>query len=270
MKIIVSGQASACLAQTGEGITDSQSLQALDGLRYDGDLCANYLDHELLNEISIVGGAIQIAFDPRRAELRVISEYWSPAALNPDQLQALVDQTNGQWCDGIGEACFDEWSLQSGIDLDLAPLALDDYRPPVADQIEDGRTVPRFAHLAKAVWNGKLDVVRQAVAEKADLNAIYDGHTALLLAIQRQDAQAALLLIEGGADVNRANILGTTPLMKCASLEQPSDAVAVARALLARGANVEVRDMSGKTALDEAQENDQKELVALLKAHHAK
>jgi hypothetical protein len=269
VKIIVSGQASACHAQTGKVITDTQLLQSLNGLRYDGDVCANYLYHELLNDVSIVGGAIQMAFDPQRGGLRVVSEYWSPAALKPDQLQALVDQTLGNWSDGIGEGCFDEWSLQSGIHLDLAPFALDNYERPVAEQVEDGRMVPRFAHLAKAVWKGSLDVVRQAVAEKADLNAIFDGHTALLVAIQREDTQAALLLIEGGADVNRATILGTTPLMACASLKQPADAVAVATALLAKGANVDGRNMAGKTALDEAQDEGRKELAALLTAHRA-
>ena len=266
MKIVVSGPASASHAETGKVITETQSLQALNGLRYDGDLCANYLDHELLNDVSIVGGAIQIAFDPQRGELRVASEYWSPAALNADQLQALVDQTLGQWSDGIGEACFDEWSQQSGVYLDLAPFALDSYEKPVADQVEDGRVVPRFAHLAKAVCNGNLDVVREAVAEKADLNAVYDGHTALLLSIMQQDPQIALLLIEGGADVNRASAIGTTPLMECASLDQPADAVAVATALLARGADPAARDDQGRTALDEAQDNDRKELAALLMA----
>jgi uncharacterized protein len=265
VKIIVSGQASARHAQTDEVITETHLLQALNGLRYDTDVCANYLDHELLNDVSIVGGAIQLEFDPQRSELRVVSEYWSPAALQPDQLQALVDQTLGQWSDGIGEGCFDEWSLQSGIHLDLAPFALDSYERPVADQVEDGRVAPRFAHLAKAVWKGSLDVVRQAVAEKADLNAIYDGHTALLLAIQQQNTQAALLLIEGGADVNRPSVMGTTPLMACASLE-PANAVAVATALLTKGANLDFRDMAGKTALDEAQDNNQKELAALLTA----
>ncbi len=269
MKIVVSGPALACDAQTGEAIADTPLLQTLNGLRYDEDACANYLDHELLNDISIVGGAIQMAFDSQRSELRVVSEYWSPAALQSEQLQMLVDQTLEQWSDGIGEACFDEWSLQSGIHLDLAPFALDNYEPPVADQVEDGRAVPRFAHLAKAVWKGRLDVVREAVVEKADLNAIYDGHTALLLAIQRGETQAALLLIEGGANVDHASVLGTTPLMACASLKQPADAVAVATALLAKGANLEARDMAGNTALDEARDNHQKELVALLTAQRA-
>lgn len=264
MKIIVSGQASASHAETGEEITDAEMLQKLDGLRYDEDVCVNYLYQELLNDISISGGAIQIAFDPRRSELRVISEFWSPEALTPGQLQVLAKDTQGQWCDGIGAACFDEWSLQSGIHLDLAPLALDDYEGAVADQVEDGRAAPRFAHLAKAVCNGRLAVVQQAVAEKADLNAIYDGHPALCLAISQQYVQIALLLIEGGADVNLASVLGGTPLMECASLKQPADAVTVATALLARGANMEAVNHMGNTALVEAQEHDRIELAALL------
>jgi hypothetical protein len=259
MKIIVSGPASAYHGRS-ERITETQLLQALHGLRYDEDVCAKYLDHELLNDVSIVGGAIQIAFDPQRSELRVVSEYWSPAALKPEQLQALADQTYGQWSDGIGEGCFDEWSLQSGINLDLAQ----GHKQAAAEQAEDDRVVPRFAHLAKAVWKGNLAVVREAVAEKADLNSIYDGHTALCLAILRQDPQTALLLIEGGADVNRASVFGKTSLMACASLKRPADAVAVAAALLAKGANVEARDEEGNTALAGAQNNDRKELAALL------
>jgi hypothetical protein len=59
--------------------------------------------------------------------------------------------------------------------------------------------------------------------------------------------------------------------MACASLEQPVDAVAVATALLARGANVEALDLLyGNTALAEAQNNHQTELAALLRAHGAR
>jgi uncharacterized protein len=268
MKIIVSGPASASDAQTDEAISDPQALQALHGLRYDADVCANYIDHALLNDISIVGGAIQLAFDPQAGGLRVVSEYWTPAPLTADQLQALIHETSGQWSDGIGEACFDEWSQQSGIHLDLSPF--DSEEEPVAEQVEDGLPAPCFAHLAKAVWKGKLDVVQQAVAAREDLNATYDGHTALCLAIMRKDAPTALLLIEGGADVNRASVMGKTPLMACAALEQPADAVAVAQALLTKGADVHARNEAGKTALAEAQKNKRNELAAVLKAAGAK
>ena len=264
MKIIVSGQASAHDNETGEIITDAARLQSLSGLRHDGDLCANYLDHDELNDISIVGGAIEIVWAPDQGGLRVVTEYWSPAELSPDQLQALADQTLGQWSDGIGEGCFDEWSQENGIDFDLAPFARDDYEEPVAEQVDDGREVPRFAHLAKAVWKGKLDVVQQAVAEKADLNAIYDGHTALLLAIMKKDAAIALLLIEGGADVNRGTVIGTTPLMACTSLP-PADAMRIAKALVARDCDLEAVDYEGRTAAVVAADNNQPELTEFLK-----
>lgn len=61
MKIIVSGPATACHAQTGEIIADASLLRPLHGLRYDEDLCVNYLYDDLLNDISIVGGAIELA-----------------------------------------------------------------------------------------------------------------------------------------------------------------------------------------------------------------
>ncbi len=250
-------------SQTGEGITDISLLQSLDGLRYEEDLCANYLNDELLNDISLVGGAIALAFDSERGGLRVLCEYWSPTELSPDQLQVLVDQTLGQWSDGIGEGCFDEWSRQSGIDLDLAPFASDCYQSPVSEQVNDGREVPRFAHLAKAVWQEKFDLVRQAVNENADLDVIYDGHTALLLAILRKNAEMTMLLIEGGADVNRASTMGTTPLMACIALE-PEDAITVARALLAKGADLTARDHLGRTALMIAENSPQQELTSLL------
>lgn len=264
MKILVSGQASAHDDETGEIITDAARLQSLGGLRYDGDLCANYLDHEQLNDISIVGGAIEVVWAPDQGGLRVVSEYWSPVELSPDQLQALTDQTLGQWSDGIGEGCFDEWSQESGIGLDLAPFTRDDYQDPVAEQVDDGREVPRFAHLAKAVWRGKLDVVQQAVAERADLNAVYDGHTALLLAIMKKDVAIALLLIEGGADVDRGSVIGTTPLMACTSLP-PADAMRVAKALVARGCDLDAVDYEGQTAATMAANNNQRELAEFLR-----
>jgi hypothetical protein len=270
MKIVVSGRAAARDGETGEVIGDRERLQAVQGLRFDEDLIATYLADACLDEVSISGGAIELQFDAERGELRVISEFWVPEALNEEQLEALIDQTQGQWSDGIGEACFDAWSAEQGIDLDLAPFDLDDYERPVAEQVDDGRVAPRFAHLAKAVWNRRLDVVRQAVAEGADLDAIYDGHSALHLAIVRDEAAMAVLLIEGGADVERANPLGVTPLMACASMAQEAEAVAVAKALLARGARAEVQDMDGKTAAAAARKAKRKELAALLAAHEGR
>jgi hypothetical protein len=264
MKIIVSGQATACHARTGEIIADASLLRPLHGLRYDEDLGANYLYDDLLNDISVVGGAIELVFDPDSGNLRVISEYWSPSGLNVEQLQALADHTLGQWSDGIGEGCFDEWSRQTDIDLDLAPFASDCYQPPTFEQVDDGREVPRFAHLAKAVWNEKVEVVRQAVAEKADLNAVYDGHTALLLAIHRKNVSIVMLLIEGGANVNLASVTGTTPLMACVSLS-PADSITVARALLANGADLSPQDHLGRTASAIATDSHQPELAALLR-----
>ena len=202
-------------------------------------------------------------YDEDRTELRVLSEFWAPRELNQNEITALLDDTRGQWSDGIGAACFDQWEEKSGVHLDLSPSGRSGQ--VVAHQVEDGRTVPRFAHLPKAYWKGKVEIVQQAVSEKADLNALYDGSTTLCLALQKNDVQTALMLIAGGAEVNLL-----APLVRCASLRESADAVKIARALLLRGADVNARDASGTTPLQVARQRQWNELVELLVASGAK
>ncbi len=257
MKIIVSGPAAAYRRGSKEPITDPEVLRGLHGLRYQDDLCTNYHHDEALHAVSIVGGAIAIAYDEAQGELRVVSEYWAPRPLDRREIEALVKETTGQWSDGIGEGCFDEWEEESGIHLDLYPGGAS--RDAQVEQVEDARPVPRFAHLAKAVWRGKLELIEQAIAEKADLNATYDGYTTLRIVIQKDDTVTALRLIEAGADVNLS-----APLTACAGMKDVQGALAVARALLGRGADVNARDASRRTALQRARQAGRAELVELL------
>ncbi len=169
-----------------------------------------------------------------------------------------------QWSDGIGEACFAEWSQAHAIDLDLAPFASEQYQPPEIFQVDDGRPAPRFAHLAKAAWNNRIEVLREAVAAGAELNAIYDGHTALLLSIMRGNVEAAILLIMGGADVNRPSTIGTTPLIACADIADELAAISIANKLLERGADKVARDGFDRTAYDAANKRGKAELAKLL------
>jgi ankyrin repeat protein len=104
-----------------------------------------------------------------------------------------------------------------------------------------------------------MGIVQQAVSEKADLNAIYDGYTTLRLALQKDDAPTALALIEGGADVNRS-----IPLIACAGMRDAAAAVRIARLLISRGANVNAEEESGETALHAAKKRKLDELVTLL------
>jgi ankyrin repeat protein len=58
--------------------------------------------------------------------------------------------------------------------------------------------------VADAAMRGDLQALRAAIARKADVNAPQpDGSTALHWAVERDDLQAADLLIKAGARVTR-------------------------------------------------------------------
>jgi tankyrase len=73
------------------------------------------------------------------------------------------------------------------------------------------------------------------------------------------DADAVLLLIRAGANLNAQSKKGYTPLINCAEPE-------VARVLLAHGADPSIRDADGKTALELARQYGMKEKEAVLSA----
>ena len=114
--------------------------------------------------------------------------------------------------------------------------------------------------LAHAVKKGDLAIVRLVVAAGADVTGKQEsGKTLLEAALEAGQGEIALLLIESGAAVNpdEACILdnegllgsscGMTPLALAASL---GDSASV-KALVDRGANVNIRDSeSGRTPLE--------------------
>ena len=67
--------------------------------------------------------------------------------------------------------------------------------------------------LADAVMAGDRAAVRRLLQQAADVNAAQvDGTTALHWAIRRDDLEIAHLLIGAGADVSAANLAGATPM----------------------------------------------------------
>jgi ankyrin repeat protein len=102
------------------------------------------------------------------------------------------------------------------------------------------------------------EVVRVLAAAGADVNVQdnYYGNTALH---EAPDAATAKALIEAGADINRRNQDGQTPLML--TLDP-----GIARVLLEAGADASVRDKQGRTALDIAREWQLTEKIAVLEA----
>lgn len=94
-----------------------------------------------------------------------------------------------------------------------------------------------------------------------------DDFTALHYAAFFDGPEAALLLVERGADVNALadNELGVQPLNSAAAAGERE----VARILLEHGADPNARTRGGFSPLDAARENVDDELAELLRAHGA-
>lgn len=90
-------------------------------------------------------------------------------------------------------------------------------------------------------------MLRWLVANGADLEveARENKVTPLLVAIERNDAEALNILLDKGAQVNRTNRDRFSPLMAAAEHGQTE----VVRKLLSRGAEVNVHDRRGLTPL---------------------
>ena len=72
-------------------------------------------------------------------------------------------------------------------------------------------------------------------------------------------------VLGAGANINAASVLGYTPLLEAAYCNNPE----VAKVLLANGAQVNVGDNGGDTALAKARRYGYREIEALLRQHGA-
>jgi ankyrin repeat protein len=132
----------------------------------------------------------------------------------------------------------------------VAYLATDP--PPVLDIFEAAAagSHPRVAELLRGD-----EALAQAWTD--------DGFTALHLACFFGTPDAALDLLEAGADPNVAsrNDMGVRPINSAAAGREPFDIV---RLLLDRGADIDGTQTSGHTALDEARIRGEQQLIDLL------
>jgi hypothetical protein len=133
--------------------------------------------------------------------------------------------------------------------------------------------------LSVAAWNGKLGAMKTLIELGDDLNRPNGsyGDTPLLLAAQSPEnsREAVILLVESGADVNKANSFGVTPFIAFAGAFD----VEVTRLAIEHGAEVNSQSQMGTvrvkeptfgtTALMNAAKAGQVETVQLLLEHGA-
>lgn len=234
--------------------------QVLDGWTLADDRLENYLEDPLA-DLGVVGGEIR-AVVGQDGQPYIVVDYWSPELLDDKALEMLEESTIGQLSDGMGENGFG--FVCGGRRLLLMPaLSL----PLEVEQFDDGKSIPPPSRIAIAAREGDLVGLREALASNnADVDSPLVGYTGLHLALLYGHADAALLLIEHGVDVNKPDHIGGTPLDLCALSNSLSDedSVRVARALLSKGADPTHVSETGDTPRSFAESRSKWSLVKLL------
>ena len=210
--ITISGPVEVTDDATEEVIKDPDRLKQFGGLSSGRETCSKY-HHGKVLDLDLKGGAVTLVFDAAKKKLRVVSEFTSARKLTAKELELLVDDTSGQWSDGIGEGCFDSVMDKKKVFIDLSPMS---GGKVTAKQADDGTPAPKpkaVNEVWKAVAAGDLDAVKKLVAAKAKLDSRgKGGHTPLTEAISGDHTAIALFLIENGANPSVTDKYRTTPL----------------------------------------------------------
>ena len=136
--------------------------------------------------------------------------------------------------------------------------------------------------LMGAASNGNLELTRLLLAQKADVNAVsaddsgkvkngpvaFGNLTALHFAAGSGNAGVVKLLLDAGAPVDPRDIRGMTPLMVAVSTDRPNPAIA--KILLASGADASIRSKIGETTVDWARKFNNPAILSTLKLEAVK
>jgi len=143
---------------------------------------------------------------------------------------------------GIGEA-----ERQKAVDYRLSVATTDTRCNDVVSELARSGVKLHGDHLLQAVVSGQRDNVAIVLGSGVDVNyAAFDGSTAALTAARVRNMGVMELLRDSGADLNRGDKKGTTPLMVATDLGD----IDMVRFLLATPRlEVNRRDGAGVTAL---------------------
>lgn len=109
----------------------------------------------------------------------------------------------------------------------------------------------RLALLFSACERGDIEAVRTLAGEVEDIDqGDARGRTCLMVAASRNHTNLVQFLLDFGADPNRRNASGTTPLMFAKTAAFAYGDCRSMKLLIDAGADRDSRDDRGKTALD--------------------
>jgi len=131
----------------------------------------------------------------------------------------------------------------------------------------NARDLQRFDMLTIAVVNKDLDMVKIALAGGADASTVtgpYDG-TALISAAHLGLVDIVRELIAAKAPLDRVNALGFTAVLMAVVLGNNSkEHIATVEALVKAGADVDIKDRQGQTAIGHARARRYDEMLKIL------
>ena len=254
MKISFTCDAHVYDESTDELVTNSVVLRNLSAWSVTDEDLYLYLDKSLV-DIGIVGGTMRLKFFDEFG-LQFCTEYWSPRSLSTSELDELRNYSLGQWSDGIGECGFE---LQA---QELTLRAFPGNTVKAVTQEDDGRIIPEPSIIAISARDGEIEKLKEAIDSGFDINSKLQGYTGLQLALLYGKAEAAMLLIENGANTNELAPDGISPMQACAlsNALADEDCAILAKELLLYGADIHYKSSTGDTARSYA-ENRNKQLM---------
>ena len=100
-------------------------------------------------------------------------------------------------------------------------------------------------NLINAIDENDINLAKQLLDNIADVNTMYNGYHPLINTAEKGYKEIAILLLERGANINLRNKKGTTALM-IAAKNGHTETISM---LLARGADINNKNNNGWTAL---------------------
>ena len=118
-----------------------------------------------------------------------------------------------------------------------------------------------FSPLILACYKGNTNVARFLIEKKSNLDYVSDEGTALMAAVVRGKTDLVQLLLENGANPNLTNLQGTTALMYATQFKN----VELVKLLLQHKADKTLVNKDQKTAFEIAVFSNNEEIINLLK-----